>query len=81
MGGLTFVVSPTTPVDAGALFLEPGARARVQAARQGSELVAQRITLLTAEEAEDTVAVEGVFQGRLANGHWLVGGLEVDANL
>jgi hypothetical protein len=68
-------------VDAGALFLEQGARARVQAARQGSELVAQRITLLTAEDTEDTVAVEGIFQGRLANGHWLVGGLEVDANL
>jgi len=81
VGGLTFVVSPSTPVDAGALFLEPGARARVQAARQGSEFVAQRITLLTTEEAEDTVAVEGIFQGRLANGHWLVGGLEVDANL
>jgi hypothetical protein len=81
VGGLTFVVSSTTPVDAGALFLEPGARARVQAAQQGSELVAQRITLLTAEDTEDTVAVEGVFQGRLANGHWLVGGLEVDANL
>jgi hypothetical protein len=81
VGGLTFVVSPSTPVDAGALFLGPGARARVQAARQSSELVAQRITLLTAEDAEDTVAVEGVFQGRLANGHWLIGGLEVDANL
>ena len=81
VGGLTFVVSPSTPVDAGALFLGSGARARVQAARQSSELVAQRITLLTAEDAEDTVAVEGVFQGRLANGHWLIGGLEVDANL
>jgi len=81
VGGLTFVVSPSTPVDAGALFLEPGARARVQAARQGSELVAQRITLLTAEEAEDTVALEGVFQERLANGRWLVGGLEVDTSL
>ena len=81
VGGLTFVVSTSTPVDAGALFLEPGARARVQAARQDSELVAQRITLLTAEDVEDTVAVEGIFQGRLANGHWLVGGLEVDANL
>jgi len=81
VGGLTFVVSLSTPVDAGALFMETGARARVQATRQGSEFVAQRITLLTTEEAEDTVAVEGVFQGRLANGHWLVGGLEVDANL
>jgi hypothetical protein len=82
VGGLTFMVSPSTPVDAGALFLEPGARARVQAVRQGSELVAQRIALLTTGDAEeDTVAVEGVFQGRLANGHWLVGGLEVDANL
>ena len=81
VGGLTFAVSPSTPVDAGALFMEAGARARVQAARQGSELVAQRITLLTAEDAQDTVAVEGVFQERLANGHWLVGGLEVDANL
>jgi hypothetical protein len=81
VGGLTFVVSPSTPVDAGALFMEAGARARVQAERQGNELVAQRITLLTTEQAEDTVAVEGVFQGRLANGHWLVGGLEVDANL
>jgi len=81
VGGLTFVVGASTPVDAGALFLEPGARARVQAARQGSELVAQRITLLSAEDAEDTVAVEGVFQERLANGRWLVGGLEVDASL
>jgi hypothetical protein len=81
VGGLTFTVSPSTPVDAGALFMEPGARARVQAARQGTEFVAQRITLLTAEDAEDTVTVEGVFQGRLENGHWLVGGLEVDANL
>ena len=25
--------------------------------------------------------MEGMFQGRLENGHWLVGGLEVDANL
>lgn len=81
VGGLTFAVSPSTPVDAGALFLEPGARARVEAVRQGSQLVAQRITLLAAEDAEDTVAVEGVFQGRLANGHWLVGGLEADASL
>jgi hypothetical protein len=80
VGGLTFVVGSSTPVDAGALFMEPGARARVQAARQGNELVAQRITLLT-EQTEDTVAVEGVFQGRLENGHWLVGGLEVNANL
>jgi hypothetical protein len=81
VGGLTFTVSPSTPVDAGALFMEAGARARVQASRQGSELVAQRITLLTTDETEDTVAVEGVFQERLANGHWLVGGLEVDTGL
>jgi hypothetical protein len=76
VGGLTFAVSPSTPVDAGALFLQPGARARVEAVRQGSELVAQRITLLTAGDAEDTVAVEGVFQG-LVNDRWLVGGLEL----
>jgi hypothetical protein len=81
VGGLTFVVGASTPVDAGALFMEPGARARVQAARQGSELVAQRITLLAGGETEDTVAVEGTFQERLENGHWLVGGLEVDVNL
>jgi len=76
VGGLTFEVSPTTPVDAGALFLGPGARARVDAAQEGTQLVAKRIALLTSGEAEDTVAVEGVFQG-LVNGRWLVGGLEV----
>ena len=76
VGGLTFEVSPTTPVDAGALFLGPGARARVDAVQEGTQLVAKRIALLTSGEAEDTVAVEGVFQG-LVNGRWLVGGLEL----
>ncbi len=81
VGGLTFVVGASTPVDAGALFMEPGARARVQAERQGDELVAQRITLLASTQVDDTVAVEGTFLKRLDNGHWLVGGLEVDASL
>jgi hypothetical protein len=76
VGGLTFEVSPTTPVDAGALFLEPGARARVEAVQEGTKLVAKRIALLTAGEAENTVAVEGVFQG-VVDSRWLVGGLEV----
>ncbi len=79
VGGLTFEVSPWTPVDAGALFLQPGARARVEAVRQGTHLVAERIALLTSQETEDTVAVEGVFQGQAAD-RWLVGGLEMTVN-
>ena len=77
VGGLSFEVNSWTPVDAGALFLEPGAHARVEAVQEGGALTAQRITLLTTEEAKDAVAVEGVFQGVVDN-HWLVGGLEVD---
>ncbi len=77
MGGLTFEVSPSTPVDAGALFMEAGARARVQAARQGSELVAQRITLLTSEDARTRWRWKACSRAP-GNGHWLVGGLEVD---
>jgi hypothetical protein len=48
----------------------------VEAVQEGTQLVAKRIALLTSGEAEDTVAVEGVFQG-VVNGRWLVGGLEV----
>jgi len=76
VGGRTFQVSPSTPVDAGLVALRAGARARVEAVQQGSKFVAKRITLLSAAESPQAVAVEGVFQGE-ANGRWLVGGMDI----
>lgn len=76
VGGLTFLVSPRTPVDAGLISLQAGSRARVEAVREGADFVAGRIVFLSDGKRDGGVAVEGVFHG-LADGYWIIGGLEV----
>ncbi len=78
VAGQVFRVTPSTVIDAGAGEPRRGAFVRVEARRQGQELVAQRITVLSAAApASGSLWVQGVYQGS-ANGKWLVGGAAVD---
>jgi hypothetical protein len=74
IGGLKFLTTPTTTVDAKAGKAQNGARVQVEATTDNGKLLAQRITVLSGQAPADSVFVIGVFQGK-QSGLWLVGGL------
>lgn len=79
VGGERFLVTPDTELDARAGALARGRRARVEAVVEGDQLVAKRVVVLAADgEEEDTIRVEGVFEGGDEE-TWMVSGLEVKA--
>ncbi len=74
VGGLKFLTTPTTTVDAKAGKAQSGARVQVEATADNGKLLAQRVTVLAGQAPSDSVFVIGVFQGT-QDGLWLVGGL------
>jgi hypothetical protein len=81
VGGQRFQVTPNTELDAQTGALAKGARARVEAVPQGGELMAKRVVVLSdtpEAEEDDTVRVEGVFEGG-DEGNWTVSGVQVEA--
>jgi len=79
VGGESFVITPSTTVDAQAGDVKAGARARVESVSQGGKLVAQRVVILAADAQPQTIHLSGVFQGQ-RQGLWLVSGLAVEPN-
>lgn len=78
IGGLTFVITPATVVDAQAGDVEAGARAFVEAVSTGDQLfLAERVIILAADADSDDVFLTGVFQPS-SDGRWLVSGLRVE---
>ena len=77
IGGLAFVITPATLIDAQAGPIQEGARARVEAITTGDGLVAQRVTVLAVKTDENSVHLSGVFQGS-NEGRWLVSGMAVE---
>lgn len=76
IGGLRFLVTSATTVDAKAGNAQPGARVQVEAVNQNDELQARELTVLASEAPNDSAYLIGVFQG-MKDGYWLVSGLEV----
>ena len=78
VGGQEFTVTPATEIDVQAGTLKMGARARVEAADAGGQIVARRVVVLGDERDESAVHVEGLLQ-ESGDGNWTVSGVEIAA--
>ncbi|MCS7276073.1 MAG: DUF5666 domain-containing protein [Dehalococcoidia bacterium] len=78
VAGQRFRIIPSTVIEAQAGEPRQGAFVRVQAQRRGDELVALKVTVLSAAApTTGSLWVQGVYQGS-SGGKWLVGGTAVD---
>ncbi|HXG42910.1 MAG TPA: DUF5666 domain-containing protein [Dehalococcoidia bacterium] len=78
VAGQLFRVTPSTVIEAQAGEPRQGAFVRVQAQRRGDELVAIKVTVLSAAApTSGSLWVQGLYQGS-SGGKWLVGGTAVD---
>lgn len=76
VGGQRFVITSTTEIDARGGDLKRGGHARLEAVSQDGKLRATRVIILSERDEDDSVNIEGLFQGVVA-GNWRVSGLEV----
>ena len=74
--GIGVTVTPGTEIEGNS---EVGAVAKVEAVRQGDELVALRIKITPREEEQAEVEFEGIIES-LTEPEWVVGGVEVAVN-
>jgi hypothetical protein len=78
VGGESFIITPSTDIDATAGDLTEGAGARVEAIAEDGEFVAKSFVVLADAPAEDSVRVEGVLEDTSEDG-WTVSGVDVEA--
>jgi hypothetical protein len=76
IGGLTFVITTNTDLDARAGEAKHGARALVEASVQDGQLLAEKVTVLANDHGSDSAYVVGTFE-ESAEGIWHVSGLEL----
>jgi hypothetical protein len=76
IGGLTFVITANTNVDARAGEAKDGARALVEASMQGGRLFAERVSILAADTAAESAYLVGNFEDS-DEGVWFVSGVQV----
>jgi Domain of unknown function (DUF5667)/Domain of unknown function (DUF5666) len=76
IGGLTFVITSNTDLDARAGEAKDGARALVEASVQDGQLLAESVSVLAAEAAPDSAYLVGTFE-ESDEGVWFVSGVEV----
>lgn len=76
VGGQRFVITSTTEIDARGGQVKRGNRARLEATSQDGALRATRVVILDKGDEDDSVNIEGLFQG-VVGGNWRVGGLEI----
>lgn len=76
VGGRRFVITSTTEIDARGGQVKRGSRARLEAVSQDGKLRATRVIILETRDGDDSVNIEGLFQGVVV-GNWRVGGLEI----
>lgn len=78
IGGLTFTETSSTQLDLTGGAAVEGARALVEAIKQGDRLMAQRITVLSTESKGASVYLAGRFEG-VRGGAWYVSGISLEA--
>lgn len=76
VGGLPFLITGSTHVDAHAGKAQDGARVEVEASLNDGQLQAQSVIVLAAATAGDSVRIVGTFQAA-QTGDWLVSGVPV----
>lgn len=77
VGGQSFVVTPSTEIDAAGGTLAAGALAHVEALVEDGDVVAKRVVILSNDAADDIIRVEGVLSGEDDDG-WTVSGVNVE---
>jgi len=78
IGGLKFTETSSTQLDLTGGAAVAGARALVEAVKQGDQLMAQRITVLSAGSKGPGVYLAGRFEG-VRGGTWYMGGIALEA--
>ena len=76
IGGLTFVITSNTDVDARAGEAKDGARALVQASVQDGHLLADSVSVLAADSSPESAYLVGTFE-ESDEGVWSVSGVQV----